>query len=166
MCCRDCSVFNMCACLCVCVCVRVQPVPVQAGSSASDTRFVRQDKVYRWVWQWHNWGEGDTTHTQPFYGSMDFVRDNPGELVPEETFTHYTHRGHQSSLICFIHLLYGILVSRGGENWWQLQQMKNNFLKIHSLIDSPRNSLYSCDRDFHLTFTVFLHYLVKFENLE
>jgi len=25
---------------------------------------------------------------QPFYGSLDFVRDNPGELVPEETFTH------------------------------------------------------------------------------
>jgi len=28
------------------------------------------------------------TRTQPFYGSMDFVQDNPGELVPEETFTH------------------------------------------------------------------------------
>jgi len=28
------------------------------------------------------------THTQPFYGSVDFVRDNPGEPVPEETFTH------------------------------------------------------------------------------
>ena len=28
------------------------------------------------------------THTQPFYGSVDFVRDKPGELVPEETFTH------------------------------------------------------------------------------
>jgi len=28
------------------------------------------------------------THTQPFYGSMDFVCDNPGEPVPEETFTH------------------------------------------------------------------------------
>jgi len=28
------------------------------------------------------------THTQPFYGSLDFVQDNPGELVPEETFTH------------------------------------------------------------------------------
>jgi len=28
------------------------------------------------------------THTQPFYGSLDFVRDNPGELVPEETFIH------------------------------------------------------------------------------
>jgi len=27
------------------------------------------------------------THTQPFYGSMDFVWDNLGELVPEETFT-------------------------------------------------------------------------------
>jgi len=27
-------------------------------------------------------------HTQPFYCSMDFVQDNPGELVPEETFTH------------------------------------------------------------------------------
>jgi len=28
------------------------------------------------------------THTQPFYSSMDFVRNNPGEPVPEETFTH------------------------------------------------------------------------------
>ena len=28
------------------------------------------------------------THTQPFYGSLDFVRDNPGEPVPAETFTH------------------------------------------------------------------------------
>ena len=28
------------------------------------------------------------TETQPFYGSMDFVRDNPDEPVPEETFTH------------------------------------------------------------------------------
>jgi len=25
---------------------------------------------------------------QPFYGSLDFVRDNMGEPVPEETFTH------------------------------------------------------------------------------
>jgi len=38
------------------------------------------------------------THRQPFYGSVDFVQDNPGEPVPEETFTHYTHRGHQISL--------------------------------------------------------------------
>jgi len=27
------------------------------------------------------------THTQPFYGSVEFVRDNPGEPAPEETFT-------------------------------------------------------------------------------
>ena len=39
------------------------------------------------------------THTtQPFYGSVEFVRENPGEPVPEETFTHYSHRSHQSSL--------------------------------------------------------------------
>jgi len=25
---------------------------------------------------------------QPFYGSLDFLRDNPGEPVPEKTFTH------------------------------------------------------------------------------
>jgi len=28
------------------------------------------------------------TYTQPFYGSLDFVLDNMGEPVPEETFTH------------------------------------------------------------------------------
>jgi len=27
------------------------------------------------------------THIQPFYGFLDFVRDNPREPVPEETFT-------------------------------------------------------------------------------
>jgi len=27
-------------------------------------------------------------HTQPFYGFLDFVRDNLDEPVPEETFTH------------------------------------------------------------------------------
>ena len=42
-----------------------------------------------------------TTHTQPFYGSVEFVRENPGEPVPEETFTHYSHRSHQSSLSAF-----------------------------------------------------------------
>jgi len=28
------------------------------------------------------------THTQPFYGSLNFVLDNLGEPIPEETFTH------------------------------------------------------------------------------
>jgi len=40
-------------------------------------------------------------HTQPFYGSVEFVRENPGEPVPEETFTHYSHRSHKSSLSAF-----------------------------------------------------------------
>jgi len=31
------------------------------------------------------------THTQLFYGSVEFVQDNPGEPVPEETFTHSCH---------------------------------------------------------------------------
>jgi len=29
-----------------------------------------------------------THNTQPFYGSVDFVRDNPGEPVPDGTFRH------------------------------------------------------------------------------
>jgi len=28
------------------------------------------------------------SYTQPFYGFLVFVQDNPGEQVPEETFTH------------------------------------------------------------------------------
>ena len=28
------------------------------------------------------------THTQPFYGSLDFLRDHPGEPAPECTFRH------------------------------------------------------------------------------
>ena len=45
------------------------------------------------------------THTQPFYGSVEFVRDNPCEPVSEETFTH--SRSSWSSIIpiCFLHLL-------------------------------------------------------------
>ena len=31
--------------------------------------------------------ETHTQTTKPFYGSLDFVHDNPGEPVPEETFT-------------------------------------------------------------------------------
>jgi len=51
------------------------------------------------------------THTQPFYGSMDFVRDNPGEPVPEETFTH-SHLSWSSIIAYLLHLsttIHGIL---------------------------------------------------------
>jgi len=42
--------------------------------------------------------------SQPFYCSVEFVRDNPGEPVPEETFTH-SHSSWSSIIpICFLHL--------------------------------------------------------------
>ena len=44
------------------------------------------------------------THIQPFYSSLDFVQNNPGEPVPEETFTH-SHPSWSSNIpICFLHL--------------------------------------------------------------
>ena len=42
------------------------------------------------------------THTQLLYGSMDFVWDNPGELVPEETFTH-SHLSRSSIVPNLLH---------------------------------------------------------------
>jgi len=42
----------------------------------------------------------DNTHTQPFYGSLDFLRDNPGESVAEETFTHSDLSW--SSIVCYL----------------------------------------------------------------
>jgi len=41
-----------------------------------------------------------TLGTQLFYRSLDFVRDNPGKPVPEETFTH-SHLS-QSSIIPYL----------------------------------------------------------------
>jgi len=41
------------------------------------------------------------THTQPFYGSVEFVRDNPGEPVPEETFTHSLTLIQLNSILAF-----------------------------------------------------------------
>jgi len=48
------------------------------------------------------------THTQPFYSSLDFVQDNVGELVPEETFNH----SHLSVIPCLLPMsitIHGIL---------------------------------------------------------
>jgi len=36
--------------------------------------------------RWHL--DPKVAQTQPFYSSLDFVRDNLGELVPEGTFRH------------------------------------------------------------------------------
>jgi len=48
---------------------------------------------------------------QPFYGSMDFVQDNPGEPVPEATFTH-SHLSWSSIVPYLLHpstTIHGIL---------------------------------------------------------
>jgi len=50
------------------------------------------------------------THTQLFYGSLDFVWDNPSEPVPEETFTH-TPIIVIKYPICFLHLLWSMVYS-------------------------------------------------------
>ena len=52
-----------------------------------------------------------THSTQPFYSSLDFVWDNLGEPVPEETFTH-SHLSWASVVSCLIHpsvMICGIL---------------------------------------------------------
>ena len=62
----------------------------------------------------------NTTNTQPFYSSLHFVRDNLGELVQEEAFTPtHTYRGHQSSLICFLHRIWSMASSLFNLHAWQ-----------------------------------------------
>jgi len=49
---------------------------------------------------------------QPFYDSLDFVQDNPGEPVPEETFTH-AHLSWSSIVSYLLHpsfTIHGILL--------------------------------------------------------
>jgi len=58
------------------------------------------------------------THTQPFYGSLDFVRDNLGELVPEETFTH-SHLSSSSVIPYLLHLLRSMASSLLNLHAWQ-----------------------------------------------
>jgi len=41
---------------------------------------------------------------------------------------------------------------------------EDTIFKILSLTDSKGNSQYICYKDFHLTLTMLLHYLVKFKN--
>ena len=51
---------------------------------------------------------------QPFYGSLNFVRDNPGESVPEETFIHSHRDLSWSSIISYLLppscMIHGILL--------------------------------------------------------
>jgi len=65
-----------------------------------------------------------STHTQPFYGSMDFVQGNPGEPVPEQTFTH-SHLSWSSIVpICFIHLIRSMASSLFNPCAWQSTNLR------------------------------------------
>jgi len=58
-----------------------------------------------------------TTTSTTILWLSGFWRDNPGEPVPEETCTHYC--SHQSSLICFLHLLRFMASSLFNLHAWQ-----------------------------------------------
>ena len=63
------------------ICSVQKPVTFVSCSSTCHTQHTRPPRHRCKIIQTH-------TRTQPFYGSLDFVRDNPGDSVPEETFTH------------------------------------------------------------------------------
>ena len=58
-------------------------------------------------------------HTQPFYSSLDFVQDNPRSQYQKKHSLTHTYRGHQSSLICFLHLLRSMASSLFNLCTWQ-----------------------------------------------
>ena len=45
------------------------------------------------------------TYTQPFYGSLDSVRDNPVSRKQKKHSSTHIYHSHQSSLIRFLHLI-------------------------------------------------------------
>jgi len=57
------------------------------------------------------------THTQPFYGPVDSVRDNP--VSQNKHSPTHTYRGHQSFLICFVHLIRSMASSVFNPHAWQ-----------------------------------------------
>jgi len=82
------------------LCSLLNDLTVNAPHSANCKRKKRIFGIKRSIW----WVVYTHTHTQPFYGSLDFVRDNPGELVSEETFTHSHPLWSSNIPICFLHL--------------------------------------------------------------
>ena len=56
-----------------------------------------------YLWAFTGWAIQTThiTHIQQCYSSLDFVWDNPGELVPEEMFTH-SHLSWSSIIPCLL----------------------------------------------------------------
>jgi len=88
------------------------------------------------------------THTQPFYGSVDFVRDNLCEPVPEETFTH-SHLSWSSIVPYLLHpstTIHGILPVQSTSLTVSFHNLSPSFLwttgyPLASYISSPNHCL-------------------------
>jgi len=65
-------------------------------------------------------------------------RDNMDEPLTEETFTTHTYRGHQSSLICFLHLLHSMASAFFNLRAWQsFSQSLSKFSLVNLLVWHP-----------------------------
>jgi len=90
---------------------------------------------------------------QPFYGSLDFVRDNPGEPVPEETFTH----SHLSSSSITPYLLPPSIMIHG------ILRVRFTCLTVFSHNYSPRFLWYtSWSGTLNYILHTFLHTIIVF----
>jgi len=86
-----------------------------------------------------------------------FCSDNPGEPAPEETFTH-THRGHQLSLIRFIHLIWSLASSVLNLCIWQSFSTISKFSLVLLLIwHPPLHTLYISSPSHCLLFATHAH---------
>ena len=72
------------------------------------TREVMQESDHRADFAYTHCGH---THTQPFYSTLDFVLATRVSRYQKKHSPTHTDRGHQSSLICILHLLWSIASS-------------------------------------------------------
>jgi len=84
------SVHTCHQCFCLCVGKRGEPCKKwlngskwQLGGRGQRNHVLGEYILGEYIWV------SKQSVLQPFYGSLDFVRDNPGEPVPKETFTHW-----------------------------------------------------------------------------
>ena len=90
-----------------------------------------------------------TLNTQPFYGSVEFVRENPGEPVPEEhsptTLIAVINHPHQPSPSSTIH---GIPPIQSTQNCTEIYLFQNWWVPAFSL---PMSVNHIAKKDVHLT---------------
>jgi len=98
----------------------------------------------------------DNTLTQPFYGSVDFVWDNRGEPVTEETITH-SHSSWSSIIpICFLHLLQSMASSLFNQR--VLQSFSTISLQVFLLAwHPPLHTPYISSSNHYLLFATHAH---------